>query len=97
MGHLGTIMWTSALPQNGEALPLTWGPGPVSRIPKSTGASSLFRAAVKPPGRGLGVEGRAAKQRVFLLLLGSQGFLGMRTAWHETRGKVGSKERWLWC
>lgn len=77
-------MWTSALPQNGDALPLTWGHGPGCLIPKSTGASSLVRAAVELPARGVGAEGRAARQRISLLLLESYGFLGMRTAWCKT-------------
>lgn len=94
MGHLGTTLWTSALPQNGEALPLTCGHGPVFLIPKSTGASSLVRAAVEPPAGGGGVEdvgGGGWEQRAEQPRKGflsccwvPMGFLGMRTAWCET-------------
>ena len=67
-----------------KAFPLTWEHRPVFLVSELAGASSLVRAAVEPPKRALGAEGRAAKQG-YSLAVGSHRFLGVRTAWHDSQ------------
>ena len=70
------------MPWDGEALPLTWGHRPVSLVSELAVAASLVSAAVEPPKKTLGVRaGQLGKDA--LLLWDSQGFLGLRTAWHD--------------
>ena len=69
---------------DGEALPLSWEHRPVSLVSELAGASSVVSAAVESSKRTLRAEGRAARQGRSLAV-GSHGFLGLRTVWHDSQ------------